>query len=186
MTKRLKKTTKKTKQTKQTNDREQPCALAVGKDAIYMHGGLRGQYVRPDKFAITCYNEMWRLSRSSNHKFFTWTQIYPDSTKCDPDNKMAPALRYGHKGWKYQSQIFFFGGTGDHPEKYMNSCAEWFYDQSFFYVEGNEKKVYTSNQLVKYNPLSREWTDEETTGSVSTPRCEFDLMELQGKVYLYG
>ena len=167
------------------DDRAMACALSVGKDTIYMHGGYVGEAMQNKKYAITCYNELWQLSRSK-HKRFIWTQLYPDSDKCDPENKIVPSPRFGHKCWKYQSQIFFFGGIGEDPEKYLNSCGEWWYAESFYDVYLNEKKLYSTNQIVKYDPLSGEWTAVATTGSVPSPRCEFDLVELHGEVYLYG
>ena len=90
------------------------------------------------------------------------------------------------KAGNIKARYSFFGGTGDDPENYLNSCGVWIYDESLLDVEGNEKMLYTTNQLLKYDPLSEGWTDVETTGSVPSPRLEFDLVELQGKVYMYG
>ena len=115
--------------------------MSVGNNTIYMHGGYKGLYFRPKMYATNCTNEMWRLCRS-NHKHFTWTQIYKYSTKCDLDNKMAPAPRYGHQGWNYQSQIFF-RGMGYDPENYLDSCGEWLYAECLFNHDLNEKKLYS-------------------------------------------
>ena len=122
-----------------------------------MHGGYKGLYLRPKMYAINCANEMWRLCRS-NHKHFTWTQIYQDSTKCDLDNKMAIAPRYGHKGWNYQSQIFF-RGIGYDLENYVDSCGELLYAECLFDHDLNENKLYSTNQL-KMQPCIYDKHDE--------------------------
>ena len=129
---------------------------------IIMFGGRR---VHP----VTEYtNAVWRLSRTPK-RHFEWSK-HMTRTK-----KKAPSPRLCHSGWEYKGQLWTFGGEGPPLAGYLSDYGDFWGN-----VFGE------NNQLLCYDPLSKDWRNLNPSGTIPEPRASHASTIIGDKVWLYG
>ena len=86
-------------------------------------------------------------------------------------NQTKPPRSYS-TAWEYEGKMWMFGGRGPSPEGYIN--------------DHGEHDGMCNNQLLRYDPASKEWSNPEYFGDVPLPRCHHTTTNIGHKVYLYS
>ena len=139
--------------------------VVIGKN-VYMFGGAKFTPVSEiiSRNAL-CMNTLWRLSETTKG-CFSWHSV-------DIENKVGtPSPRCFHSGWEYSGKLWIFGGQGPSPVGYL-------YDHGDF-VRG------FNNQLLCFNPSSREWTNPKCQGSIPPPRAGHASTSMRHQAWVFG
>ena len=108
-------------------------------------------------------NALLKLSRKQKGEF-SWSCI---------ESKSTPSPRYNHTGWEYTEKLWIFGGVGIHWDHFLNDFGD-------FTTAG------VTNQLLRFDPYSKEWTTPICTGNIPEPRFGHSTTILRGTVWLTG
>ena len=93
-------------------------------------------------------NDFWRLIQTS-HGCYAWEKVLvKHGTK-------MPSPRQYFSGWEYAMEMWIFGGVGSQLDDYLNNHGE--------HSGGN---FGYNNQLLKFNPISKEWSNPRSSGAV--------------------
>ena len=110
---------------------------------------------------------LWKLTKTSKQRFicreidFTFTR------------KKIPSPRCNHAGWEYSGRLWTFGGFALTPV-----CHEW--------NDHGDFVNFCTNQLLCFNPQSKQWTNPKCYGSVPAPREKHATTSFGDKVWLFG
>ena len=138
-------------------------AVAVAVEgSIYTFGGLDMKRERR--------NALWTLS-STEKGCFTWSSMKHQH------EEESPSPRNGHTGWEYAGKLWVFGGEGPSPDGYLHQQGT--FARSCFGLLAN-------NQLLSYNPNTKNWTDPQYSGAVPRPRWGHASAVIGAKVFLFG
>ena len=142
-------------------------AVAVAiEGSVYTFGGMIAEGYSPKCES----NELWTLSRTETGGF-TWSYIDP---QC---KKESPSPRYGHTGWEYAGKLWVFGGAGPSAGGYSNCHGDNARVRQDFFV---------NNQLLSFNPNTKNWVNTQCFGSVPSPRRGHASAIIKANVFLYG
>ena len=147
------------------------CIAAIGKD-LYMFGGRK---IFCSKVMSTLIGAgvdvsaktVWKLTKASKQKFicreigFTFTR------------KKTPSPRFNHAGWEYSGNLWTFGGCALPPV-----FREW--------NDHGDFVNFCTNQLLCFNPQSKQWTNPKCYGLVPAPREKHATTSFGDKVWLFG
>ena len=142
-------------------------AVEIGRN-IYMFGGL---VLRRDKPK----NSLWKITRKTNGQI-VWSKIQLDNHK----NHKTPSPRYHHAAWEYEGKLWIFGGYGyrSAPDNNLNEFGDF---------SGRTIRNHRcNNQLLCYNPTSKEWTNLKCLGSVPEPRHKCATAIAKDRVWMFG
>ena len=139
------------------------CAVAI-KDYVLLFGGFKFLHK-----SHSYYNDLWKLSKSPEGLF--------SCSKVITDNMNVPSPRCDHSGWTYSGKLWTFGGFGPSIDGYLNDNNE--------YLWSNNDTGY-NNQLLSFNPSSKEWLNLTSSGSIPSPRAGCALAITRNKVWLHG
>ena len=118
----------------------------------------------------TYINELWQLNKSTE-RAFTWSKV-------TTENIEAPSPRCLHSGWTYLGKLWIFGGFGPSLDGYLSDNGDFL--QLFTLNKGY------NNQLLSFNPSSKEWVSLKSSGSIPSPRESHASTTIGDKVWLYG
>ena len=118
------------------------CATAIGAD-IYVFGGLTGR-------GWESTNDMWKLSRSTQKRFTCRTIEFHSDEK-------LPSPRNHHCSWEHRACLWVFGGLAGSPTGYLDDHGE--------FLDSGE-----SNQLLRFDPCNKRWTNPECFGTIPSPQ----------------
>ena len=136
------------------------CAVVIAGD-IYMFGGWV-----PDEFNFT--NAVWRLTRTTK-RCFEWR------TEERRTKKKTPSPRDCHSVWEYKGQLWTFGGHGLPLAGYLNDHGDF-----------QGKNIGQNNQLLCYDPMSKDWRNPKPSGTIPKPRSKHRSAIIGDKVWTYG
>ena len=136
------------------------CASAtVIRSDIYMFGG---EHTRTQMHT----NELWKLIRTPQG-CFSWNQIeFQSKTK-------TPSPRAGHIEWEHAEKMWIFGGLGEFPDGYLHDHGDF------------ESEHHDNNQLLCFDPLSQDWTNPKSFGSIPPPAAGHAAARIGDRVWLY-
>ena len=132
------------------------CAVVI-EGTTYMFGGYL--------LAGNLTNAMWKLARTPT-KCFEWKKVIV---------RDKPSPRYGHSGWEYAGQLWTFGGYGLPLEDYLHDHGDF---NGHFWGD--------NNQLLCFNPKSREWRNPKSSGTVPGTCMHHATTIIGDKVWLHG
>ena len=135
-------------------------AVAITED-VFLFGGYN---ISQETFS----NELWELSKSSKGSF-TWSKVTTENIK-------VPSPRNDHSGWTYSGKLWIFGGFGPSLDRYLNDNGEFLHS-----LRGS-----CNNQLLSFNPSSKQWTNPKCSGFIPTPRDSHASTNIGDKVWLYS
>ena len=139
------------------------CAVAIKED-VFVFGGYN--------FSLSTWStELWKLSKSSKGSF-TWSTVITYMY-----NIKVPSPRCSHSGWTYSGKLWIFAGFGPSLAGYLNDYGEFL---QFL------NDVGYNNQLLSFNPSSKEWATLQCSGSIPLPRASHASTTIWNKVWLYG
>ena len=144
------------------------CAVTI-KESVYVFGGkVTSDIVEERKIT----NDLWKLTRTTQ-QCFEWNKSK------DQCKKKTPSPRIYHCGWQYAGQLWMFGGFGPSLSDYLHNHV---------YFKGTLDPTYygDNNQLLCFDPLSEEWTNPETSGTIPKPRSNQATSIIRDKVWMYG
>ena len=137
------------------------CGVAIKED-VFMFGG----YNFSERI---CSTELWKLSKSSQG-LFTWSKVTTENLK-------VPSPRCGHSVWTYSGKLWIFGGFGPSLDGYLNDNGEFLQSRN---------DIGCNNQLLSFNPPSKEWGNLQCSGLIPSPRASHATTIIGDNVWLYG
>ena len=140
---------------------EKASAVAIRRN-VYMFGGWLLRSGRPT-------NTLWKMTWTTNGHI-VWSKIRLSK------NHKSPSPRYGHAAWEYEEKLWIYGGRGYQPDRYLNDFGDF----------TSNDIVICNNQLLCYNPASKEWTNLNCLGSVPEPRFECAITIAKYTVWMFG
>ena len=157
---------------------QEACAVSIGSD-IYMFGGLE-IHQRQTRMSLEtsekATNSLWKLT--TDNEVFTWTKTE------DQEKKKSPSPRYHHSGWEYNGMLWIYGGGGPSIVSYLHKKGNGYGDYAFYGFYNDYKHV--NNQLLCFDPSSKEWMNPKYSGVVPTPRIKHATAAFREKVWIYG
>ena len=82
-----------------------------------------------------------------------------------------------HSGWAFDEKIWIFGGIGTSPSSFLHDSGS--------FVRNNRNK-YCNNQLLCFDPITREWTNQTCNGNVPSPHSRHATAQTRRKLILFG
>ena len=111
--------------------------------------------------------DFWKLTQAT-HSCYVWQKVLvKNGTK-------IPSPRRDFSTWEYSKEIWIFGGIGPPLDGYLNEHGEH---------EGGDFGY--NNQLLKFNPVSKEWSNPRSSGTVPTRKLEHATTATGHKVWLH-
>ena len=144
------------------------CCVVAIEENVYIFGGdiyCSTSSRRVDTFT----NDVWKLTRATN-QCFEWNKT---KSQC---KKKTPSPRKWHGGWQYTGQLWTFGGFGLRLSDYLHDHGDF---------EGRYS-LGVNNQLLCFSPLSEEWRNPETSGTVPKPCSAHATTIIRDKVWMFG
>ena len=133
-------------------------SATVIKSDIYMFGGVH-IWTKMET------NELWKLIQTPEG-CFSWNQIECQS------KAQTPSPRAIHNEWEHAERLWIFGGFRDFPDGYLQD-------------HGNFDHNHT-NQLLRFDPLSQDWTNTKYFGSIPPPASAYTTARIGDRVWLFG
>ena len=131
---------------------------------VYMFGGWLIKSGKPT-------NVLWKMTWTTNGDI-VWSRIQLGK------NHKTPSPRRGHAAWEYEEKLWIFGGSGYHSDKYLDEFGD--------FTNMDVTSLGCNNQLLCYNPASKEWTNLNCLGSVPEPCSDCATTFAKDKVWVFG
>ena len=149
--------------TKQTPDLyctdTEECAVTVG-ESVYMYLIDRSSIIKQD---------LWKLTQTI-HGCYVWEKVLAkNGTK-------IPSPRDNFSSWEYSNEMWILALFGLHLDGYLN-------DHDGEHSGGN---VGPNNQLLKFNPVSKEWSNPKSSGTVPNYHLMHTTTAIGHKVWYNG
>ena len=148
----------KTKQTPHLHytDTEE-CAVTIG-ESVYM-------YLIDSSFK----QDLWKLTQTAHHCYI-WEKVFAkNGTK-------IPSPKDNFSSWEYSNEMWILAGFGPQLNGYLNDHDG----------EHSGEKVGHHNQLLKFDPVSKEWSNPKSSGTVPTYNVMHTTTAIGHKVWYNG
>ena len=134
------------------------CGIAIGQD-IYVYGCQDRQNMAT----------IWTLTRDRKG-CFSWREVLVNK---------PPSNRRHMAGWEYEKKSWLFGGFGKSPADFGSLNDFVNFDLAIMNRGYN-------NQLICFDPSSKEWTNLRCSGAVPSPRSHHLSARVGDEVYVFG
>ena len=114
-------------------------------------------------------NDLWKLSHSA-HECWIWEKVVVKS------GTKKPSPRQYYNSWEYSGNLWIFGVFGPPAYHYLNDHGE--------HTGNSNGKFGFNNQLLRFNPVSKEWTNPKSYGAVPAPEHWCSTTAIGHKVWL--
>ena len=114
-------------------------------------------------------NDLWKLSQTT-HGCWIWEKVV-----VKPGTK-KPSPRQYYNSWEYLGSMWIFGVWGPPVYGYLNDHGKH---------KGYRNGGGFNNQLLQFNPVSKEWTNPKSSGAVPAPDHWCCTTAIRHKVWMY-